>query len=98
MLSSAGRLLDYDERQARNNPEWIKTRKTFAPKSLSVLTDNLGYTVSDAIAQDNGIIRIELSNKVSLSVTPKTGTRRGTLNFDATGNPGPTSARWQRDI
>ena len=47
--------------------------KAFTPDTLSVLADNLGYTVSDAIKQDDGIIQIELSNKVSLSVKPQTG-------------------------
>ncbi len=47
--------------------------EAFAPGTMAVLADNLGQTVSDAIAQEDGTIRIELSNKVSLSVTPQTG-------------------------
>lgn len=59
--------------QTADRLEGSRPGTTFAPQTLEPLVQLLGSSVTDAIAQKDGEIRIELSNAMTLSVIPTHG-------------------------
>lgn len=55
--------------------------RSFAPAKLTALVEHLGRTVVDALAQEDGTLRIELSSEVHFSVTSTSGYEAWHLAF-----------------
>lgn len=53
--------------------EGSRPGSSFAPQTLAPLVELLGCTVTDALAQKDGTIRVELSNQMMLSIVPTRG-------------------------